>query len=75
MDNKLRLNCRLSVSIIIKDFWIGVANVSKSINTYANKHAARRTKRCVQLSKAMEREKYSESFETQLVSISKELGQ
>lgn len=74
MDKKLRLNCRLSVNIIIKDFWMGVVYANKAIEAYAAKHAAKRAKRCVQLSKAMERENYQQSFETQLVSIQKEYG-
>lgn len=75
MDKRYKLNCRMNVNIIITNFWLEIASITKAISQYAAKHAERRTKRNIHLAKLMEKENYPQSFETQLVSISKEYGQ
>lgn len=75
MDKRYRLNCRMNTNIIITNFWLEIASIAKAISVYAAKHAERRLKRNVHLSKVMEKENYPQSFETQLVSVSKEYGQ
>ena len=74
MDKRYRLNCRMNTNIIITNFWVTIARGATKISDFASSHAERRLKRNVHLAKLMEKENYPQSFETQLVSISKEFG-
>lgn len=74
MDKRYRLNARMNTNIIITNFWVGIAREATKIMDFASKRAERRLKRNLQLAKLMEKENYPQSFETQLVSVSKEFG-
>lgn len=74
MDKRFKLNARMNVNIIITNFWVMIARNATKIMSFASKHAERRIKRNLYLAQLMEKENYPQSFETQLVSISKEFG-
>lgn len=74
MDKRFRLNARMNVNIIITNFWVVIARTATKIMSFASKRAERRLKRNLYLAQLMEKENYPQSFETQLVSISKEFG-
>lgn len=74
MDKKYRLNCRMNVNIIITNFWVTIAKLAKDVQYFAKVRAERRVKRNMYLADQMRKEDYPKSFETQLVSISREFG-
>lgn len=74
MDKKFRLNARMNVNIIITNFWVTIAREATKVMNFASKRAERRLKRNLYLAQLMEKENYPQSFETQLVAVSKEFG-
>ena len=74
MDKRFKLNARMNVNILITNFWVMVARETTKLVDFASKRAERRLKRNLYLSRLMEKENYPQTFETQLVSISKEFG-
>lgn len=74
MDKKFYLNRKMNVNLAAAWFWTSIARFTNRIVSYASKKAQRHVSRNIYLAHLMERENYSQSFQNQLVNISKEFG-